>query len=114
MTSRSGMERKFKYSIERQRSMACGKRWRGPHWTPEPTEHWMDRWFIHSFVLETYIEPLQETTTQRCSQPSHGQRRRTSERFKIRKGGHSARNAAHIIPFDGSTTEKAICSIIAI
>src|SRR6218665_3300314 len=29
--------------------------------------------FIHSFILETYIAPLQETTTQRRSQPSHGQ-----------------------------------------
>src|SRR6218665_2922868 len=34
--------------------------------------------FIHSFILETYIAPLQESTTQRRSQPSHGQRRRTS------------------------------------
>src|SRR6218665_1744232 len=50
--------------------------------------------FIHSFILETYIAPLQETTTQRCSQPSHGQKRRTSERCKIWKGGPSARNAA--------------------
>src|SRR6218665_3289462 len=33
--------------------------------------------FIHSFILETYIAPLQETTTQRHSQPSHRQRRRT-------------------------------------
>src|SRR6218665_4029120 len=33
--------------------------------------------FIHSFILETYIAPLQETTTQRRSQPSHGQKRRT-------------------------------------
>jgi len=32
--------------------------------------------FIHSFILETYIAPLQDTTTQRRSQPSHGQRRR--------------------------------------
>src|SRR6218665_1405498 len=32
---------------------------------------------IHSFILETYIAPLQETTTQRRSQPSHGQKRRT-------------------------------------
>src|SRR6218665_3994321 len=49
---------------------------------------------IHSFILETYIAPLQETrpTTQRCSQPSHGQKR-TSERCKIWKGGPSARNA---------------------
>src|SRR6218665_2752877 len=49
---------------------------------------------IHSFILETYIAPLQETTTQRRSQPSHGQKRRTSERCKIWKGGPSARNAA--------------------
>src|SRR6218665_2436431 len=49
--------------------------------------------FIHSFILETYIAPLQETTTQRCSQPIHGQKRRTSERCKIWKGGPSARNA---------------------
>ena len=32
--------------------------------------------FIHTFILETYIAPLQETTTQRRSQPSHGQKRR--------------------------------------
>src|SRR6218665_828659 len=32
---------------------------------------------IHSFILKTYIAPLQETTTQRRSQPSHGQKRRT-------------------------------------
>src|SRR6218665_1576290 len=42
-----------------------------------------------SFILETYIAPLQGTTTQRRSQPSHGQRRRTSEseKCKIWKGG---------------------------
>ena len=50
--------------------------------------------FIHSFILDTYITPLQEATTQRRSQPSHGQKRRTSERCKIWKGGPSARNAA--------------------
>src|SRR6218665_2471358 len=50
--------------------------------------------FIHSFILETYIAPRQETTTQRRPQPSHGQKRRTSERCKIWKGGPSARNAA--------------------
>src|SRR6218665_1171243 len=50
--------------------------------------------FIHSFILETYIAPLQETTTQRHSPPGHGQKRRTSERCKIWKGGPSARNAA--------------------
>src|SRR6218665_3350219 len=31
--------------------------------------------FIHSFILEPYTAPLQDTTTQRRSQPSHGQRR---------------------------------------
>src|SRR6218665_743 len=50
--------------------------------------------FIHSFILETYIAPLQETTTQRRSQSSHGQKRRTLERCNIWKGGPSARNAA--------------------
>src|SRR6218665_936502 len=50
--------------------------------------------FIHSFILETYIAPLQDTTTQRSSQPSHGQRRKTSGKCKIWKGGSSARNAA--------------------
>src|SRR6218665_1092141 len=43
--------------------------------------------FIYSFILETYIAPLQETTTQSSSQPSHRQRRRTSERCKIWKCG---------------------------
>ena len=33
---------------------------------------------IQSIILETYIEPLQETTTQMCFQPAHRQRR-TSE-----------------------------------
>src|SRR6218665_3513130 len=32
---------------------------------------------INSFILETYVAPLQDTTTQRRSQSSHGQRRRT-------------------------------------
>src|SRR6218665_56982 len=31
--------------------------------------------FIHSFILEIYIAPLQDTTTQRRLQTSHGQRR---------------------------------------
>src|SRR6218665_491470 len=61
------------------------------------TEFWL-KWkldrFIHSFILETYIAPLQETTTQRRPQPSHGQKRRTSEKCKIWKGRPSARNAA--------------------
>jgi len=39
----------------------------------------LSEWFIHSFILETYIAPLQDTSrpTQRRSQPSHRQRRRT-------------------------------------
>jgi len=49
---------------------------------------------IHTLILDTYIGPLPETTTQRRFQPSHGQRRMTSERCKIWKGGPSARNAA--------------------
>jgi len=49
---------------------------------------------IHSFILETYVAPLQDTTTLRRSQPSHSQRRRTSGRCKIWKGRSSARNAA--------------------
>jgi len=37
--------------------------------------------------METYVTSLQETITQRRSQPSHGQRRKTSERCKVWKGG---------------------------
>ena len=51
-------------------------------------------YFLHSFILETYIAPLQDTTTQKRSQPSHGQRRKTWEKCNIWKGGSSARNAA--------------------
>ena len=50
--------------------------------------------FIQSVILETYIAPLQNTTTQRRSQPSHGQRKKTWGKCKIWKGGSSARNAA--------------------
>src|SRR6218665_2605287 len=32
---------------------------------------WLILSFIHSFILETYIAPLEDTTTQRRSQPSH-------------------------------------------
>jgi len=48
--------------------------------------------FIHSFI-ETYIAPLQESTTQKRSQPSHGQRR-TWERCKIWRDGLSEGTAA--------------------
>src|SRR6218665_2690750 len=58
--------------------------------------------FFHTFILKTYIVPLQETTTQRFSQPSHGQRRRTLERCKIWKGGPSEGTAA-LLWFDGSS-----------
>ena|SRR6218665_576478 len=54
--------------------------------------------FIHSFILETYIAPLQDTTTQRRSQPSHDLRRKTSWRCKIWKGRPSARHfQAHCV-----------------
>ena len=43
--------------------------------------------FIHSFILETYIAPLQDTTTQRRSQPSHGQRRSLEGVEKFGRGG---------------------------
>src|SRR6218665_881285 len=72
--------------------------------------------FIHSFVLETYIAPLQETTTQRRSQPSHGHKRKTSKRCKIWKGGPSARKGrskGRSFYADGPTTEKALRCIIA-
>jgi len=42
--------------------------------------------FIRSFILKTYIAPLQETTTQRRSQPSHGQKRKTWERLSVVTG----------------------------
>src|SRR6218665_230664 len=52
--------------------------------------------YIHSFIHseEIYVVPLQENTSQRRSQASHDQRRRTSERCKILNGGPSARYAA--------------------
>jgi len=56
-----------------------------------PSIHYIIHSFIHSFI--TYIAPLQDTTTQRRSQLSHGQRRRTWGRYKIWKGRSSARNA---------------------
>ena len=54
---------------------------------------WTIASFIHSIVMETYIAPLKETTTQKRSQPSHGQRR-TWERCKIWMGGPSEGIAA--------------------
>jgi len=51
---------------------------------------------INSFILETYIAPLQETTSQRRSQPSRSQSRKTSERCIIWKGRPSTRNAVSV------------------
>src|SRR6218665_445887 len=45
------------------------------------------------WLAAMYIAPRQETTTQRCSKPSHGQGR-TSERCKIWKGGPPEGTAA--------------------
>jgi len=56
--------------------------------------HWHFSFISLSFITETYIALLQDTTTQRRSQPSHSQRRRTWGRCKIWKGGPSARNVA--------------------
>src|SRR6218665_2059229 len=39
------------------------------------TRSWFSHSFILSFILETYMAPLQDTTSQRLSQASHGQRR---------------------------------------
>ena len=58
---------------------------------------------------------VQETTTQRRFQPSHGQRRRTSESCKIWNGGPSAKNAAQrgrSFHANGPTTEKTLHFII--
>src|SRR6218665_1149613 len=58
----------------------------------------------YSFILETYIAPLKETITHRRSKPSHGQRRSTSERCKIWKGGPpegtAAKRGFHSMPMD--------------
>src|SRR6218665_798341 len=40
-------------------------------------KHFLIHLFVNSLILETFIAPLQDTTTQRRSQPSHGQRRGT-------------------------------------
>src|SRR6218665_843886 len=44
---------------------------------------------IHSFILETYIAPLQETTTQRRSQPSHGQKKKLYIIYSFSTSPHS-------------------------
>src|SRR6218665_1740076 len=46
---------------------------------------------ILSFILKTYISPVQETQSR--YQPSHYQSRKTSDRCRIWKGRSSARNA---------------------
>jgi len=52
-------------------------------------------WSIHSFIHSLILAPLQETTTRRHSQLSCGQRRMTSEKCNIWKGGPSARKAVN-------------------
>jgi len=67
---------------------------------------WHTRSHFHSFILETYIASLQETTTHRHSQPSHGQKRRTSESRACFKKNSSL----HIWPKNFSTTFFRILS----
>jgi len=62
---------------------------------------------IHSFILETYIAPLQDTTTQRRSQPIHGQRRKNWGRCKNWKGKERS-STGRSFHADGPTTEKAL------
>jgi len=76
-------------------------------------------WFIHhSFILETYSASSRHyhRPTQRRSQPSHGQRRRTSGRCKIWKGGpcicNERSSTARSFHADGPTTENALrCTV---
>src|SRR6218665_35110 len=63
------------------------------------SQHYVYQTEFHSFILETYIAPLQET--QRRSQPSHGQIRRASERCKTWKGGPPERNAVDCVTRGG-------------
>src|SRR6218665_2032543 len=71
--------------------------------------------FLHSFILEIYIAPLQETTTQRRSQPSHGQKEGLQRDVKFGRVGHQQGTQLKGRSFlaDGSTTEKALRFIIA-
>src|SRR6218665_503092 len=70
---------------------------------------------IHSFILETYIAPLQETTTQRRSQPSHGQKEGLQRDVKFGRRAISKERSSKGRSFhaDGPTTEKALRCIIA-
>ena len=65
--------------------------------------------FIHSFILETYITPLQDPITQRRSQPSHGQKGLQGdvylEGLAISKERSSTGRSVHA---DGPATEKAL------
>src|SRR6218665_1839562 len=58
------------------------------HYSPRCHHHS----FIYSFILGTYIAPLQDTTTQRRSQPSHGPVTAKEEGLegdvKFGRGGH--------------------------
>src|SRR6218665_2599330 len=65
--------------------------------------------FIHSFILETYIAPLQDTATQRRSQPSHGQRRRMAPQVSLEgPAKNSILSLADVGPKGLRTTALAI------
>src|SRR6218665_4174853 len=68
--------------------------------------------FIHSFILETYIAHLQETTTQRRSQPMVTVKKEglQTSGWAISKERSSKGRSFHA---DGPTTEKALRCIIA-
>src|SRR6218665_1114128 len=72
--------------------------------------------FIRSFVLETYIAPLQETTTQRRSQPSHGQKKEDFREMSNLEGwtiSTERSSKGRSFHADGPTIEKALRCIIA-
>src|SRR6218665_322254 len=58
--------------------------------------------FLHSFILETYIAPPQDTTTQRRSQPSHDQRLEGDVKFG--RGGHTDLVVLNILLFRHSSS----------
>src|SRR6218665_2363653 len=71
---------------------------------------------FHSFILETYIVPLQDTTTQKRTQHSHCQRRKTSRKCKIWKGlaiSNERSSTGRSFHADGPTTEKALRCTVA-
>jgi len=61
---------------------------------------------IHSFILETYIAPLQETT-QRYSQPSHRQK---NLKGWVTRRDHSSK----LLPLNVITSLKSLCSMYSV